>query len=396
MATSSESLSIIQKLLWSEEIDFLTLKKLSRQVGGFLDNQTRARVWPKLLQVNRFNTPHYRGFIESHRDDSQVRCDIERSLWSHKHTEMWSEPLREKRRQALSDIIRAILCRNSEFHYYQGYHDVVSVFLLVAEEDHLAFALAEAASKKFLVDYLGKDFEILSHTMQLIMVLIVTTDPKLGHFLAQANVEPFFATSWLITWFAHNVKVINDVARIYDAMLCSDPLFALYLCAAMAINSREEIFECDCDFATLFNFLVHSTDTSGIPFEDLLVIADKLILSIPPEKLKNLGSKVLREFIDRGLIDCFKLANIMRVKSDWVLLRDRKRCRPITTNVKERYLCPLRGGVRSLQLPVLHKGVQVVHDIYSLFYTTAVIAGILSFSLYICYDGNVVFHCLPT
>ena len=109
----------IQKLLLSNDVDLQALKTISRQTGGFIDNETRSRVWPKLLGINRFKIPDYESFIEKHRDDVQVKLDIERSLWCHEHTEIWPEPLRERRRQALKDIIMAVLCRNPNLHYYQ-------------------------------------------------------------------------------------------------------------------------------------------------------------------------------------------------------------------------------------------------------------------------------------
>ena len=108
--------------------------------------------------------------------------------------------------------------------------------------------------------------------MRMIMTIINVADVPVGKHLSQASVEPFFATrwshvskesatriyispyflqlflpsvisylyfhrSWLITWFAHDVKKINDIARIYDAILCSHPLYSFYLCAAVSRSS---------------------------------------------------------------------------------------------------------------------------------------------------------------
>ena len=109
----------ICKLLLRDEVDLTALREHSRHVGGFIDSELRCRVWPKLLGVNRFEIPDYRAFIEAHKDLAQVKIDVERSLWYHEHTLKWSEHLRERRRQALSDIIMSVLCRNPEFNYYQ-------------------------------------------------------------------------------------------------------------------------------------------------------------------------------------------------------------------------------------------------------------------------------------
>ena len=109
----------ISRLLMKEPVDLKELRKISRLPGGFLSNQIRARVWPKLLGVNRFDISDYRCFIDPHRDDSQVKVDVERSLWRIDKTLNWREPYREDRRQALCDIIMAVLCRNSDIYYYQ-------------------------------------------------------------------------------------------------------------------------------------------------------------------------------------------------------------------------------------------------------------------------------------
>lgn len=109
----------ISRLLMEQPVDLKALRKLSRSEGGFLNNQIRSRVWPKLLGVNRFDIPDYRSFIDPHRDDSQVKVDVERSLWKIDKTVSWREAYREDRRKALCDIIMAILCRNADLYYYQ-------------------------------------------------------------------------------------------------------------------------------------------------------------------------------------------------------------------------------------------------------------------------------------
>jgi hypothetical protein len=109
----------ISRLLMEEPVDLKALRKLSRCEGGFQTNQMRARVWPKLLGINRFEIPDYRSYIDPHRDDSQVRIDVERSLWRIDKTQNWRDTYREDRRQALCDVIMAVLCRNSDIYYFQ-------------------------------------------------------------------------------------------------------------------------------------------------------------------------------------------------------------------------------------------------------------------------------------
>ena len=133
----------ISRLLIAEPVDLKALRKISRLEGGFLTNQIRARVWPKLLNVNRFDIPDYRSFIDPHRDDTQVSVDVERSLWRIDKTQNWREAYREDRRKALCDIIMAILCRNSDIYYYQVdlicIKTIISSILITITMNYLGF-----------------------------------------------------------------------------------------------------------------------------------------------------------------------------------------------------------------------------------------------------------------
>ena len=42
---------------------------------------------------------------------------------------------------------------------------------------------------------------------------------------------PFFALSWFITWFAHNLQSLAQISRLFDLLLASHPLMPLYVSA---------------------------------------------------------------------------------------------------------------------------------------------------------------------
>ena len=50
-----------------------------------------------------------------------------------------------------------------------------------------------------------------------------------------------FAVSWLLTWFAHSLENLDDVSRLFDAFLGSDPLMPLYVGAAAVVADRETL-----------------------------------------------------------------------------------------------------------------------------------------------------------
>lgn len=49
--------------------------------------------------------------------------------------------------------------------------------------------------------------------------------------LAGAEVQPFFALGWFITWFAHSVDSLQHISRLFDLFMASHPLMPLYVTA---------------------------------------------------------------------------------------------------------------------------------------------------------------------
>lgn len=186
----------INKILLHQPIDLNILKTISRQENGFLNNKLRSKIWPKLLHINRYQCCDYESYIDLHRDCAQVHIDIERSLWKLEDIKDWNNKYREKRRKVLSNIIIAILCKNKQLYYYQGYHDIISIILLTLEDDQLAFLISETISLNYFSDYMSKDFKIVSNSMHIIMIIIKDNDSKLYNYLKKAQIEPFFSTSW--------------------------------------------------------------------------------------------------------------------------------------------------------------------------------------------------------
>lgn len=108
--------------------------------------------------------------------------------------------------------------------------------MLVMEDDYLSFAMAEQISLNYLSDYMREDFEIVSQFMHILLVLIRASDLELYEHLQKARMEPFFAISWLITWFSHDIRELDQIARIFDVLLCSPPIFCFYVCTAVCNN----------------------------------------------------------------------------------------------------------------------------------------------------------------
>jgi hypothetical protein len=284
-----------------QERDVDALKRFARRRGGFGSSAVRRKAWPVLLRVDRYETVDFRSYQRSgwHSDDGQIRCDVDRSLWSVDQTTQWNDSLRAMRRSSLYHIIRAIMSRNSGLHYYQGFHDVVSVFVLVMEDDYVAFQVAEAVAERFFGDCMRSNFGVISEVMGLIFPLLQVGDKEVAKLLQIVGIEPYFVVSWLITWFAHDVKDLDAISRIFDVMLCSHPLYCLYICAALVVQNREGILECDADFAPLHTFLVQMA-RKPLDLEVLILKADELFARCPPEELLKRAPITAREELAKG------------------------------------------------------------------------------------------------
>lgn len=187
----------------------------------------------------------------------------------------------ERKQRRLLKLIKATLMatgsdeteKSDKLFYYQGFHDVASIFLssLSASRSSTTWAdgsnesvsgLDEAATvllqiaQSHLRDCLRSDFSQLQTALQLtLMPLLAKFDRPVHDHLVAAEMEPFFATSWVITWFSRDIRDTELVKRLFDAFLVSHPLFPVYVAAAMLVEHRETILATDGDFASLHQVL---------------------------------------------------------------------------------------------------------------------------------------------
>ena len=61
----------------------------------------------------------------------------------------------------------------------------------------------------------------------------VQADGEVHDQLAAAEVPPFFALGWFITWFAHSVDNLQHVSRLFDLFMAAHPLMPLYVTAVV-------------------------------------------------------------------------------------------------------------------------------------------------------------------
>lgn len=120
--------------------------------------------------------------------------------------------------------------------------------------------------------------------LRLIPDIIRAADPALARHLPQA--EPFFALSGTITMYAHDVQSLGEIARLFDVLLATEPVFSVYVFAQIVIGRRDELFE----FPSGEPEILHSV-LSKLPqplgADALVARARRLLADHPPESLPS-------------------------------------------------------------------------------------------------------------
>ena len=182
-----------------------------------------------------------------------------------------------------------ILGKHPELHYYQGYHDICSVFLFVLSSKRDTLQMMERLSVYHLRNFLNKSLESVIYDLYLIPSLLYLSNQKVFNYIIQARVEPFFALSWVITWFSHELGSLEAVCRLFDVFLSSHPYFPLYLSSALILENEKQLFEdTRLDSSSIHHFL-SSLPSKFITDENsaqlLIEKAFELWEKFPPEEL---------------------------------------------------------------------------------------------------------------
>ena len=73
----------------------------------------------------------------------------------------------------------------------------------------------------------------LTAASQTFAVRVLQADEEVHQQLAAAEVPPFFALGWFITWFAHSVDSLPHISRLFDLFMAAHPLMPLYATAVV-------------------------------------------------------------------------------------------------------------------------------------------------------------------
>lgn len=241
--------------------------------------------------------------LPPHRDEDQVQLDVNRAFVYYPNgksmqlTDLMlplsrltllsgeSEKEIDKRKSNLFDLIVQVLREHPMLCYFQGYHDIVQVVLLVLG-DRLAPSAVARLSLLRIRDYMLPSLTPSIRHLQIIPSLLEAADPELGRHLSRTR--PFFALAATLTLYAHDIQEYSDIARLFDFILAHEPVVAVYMFTAIVISRREELLEIPVEEPEMLHFTL-SKLPQPLDLESLISETVQLFSRHPPETLPHLA-----------------------------------------------------------------------------------------------------------
>lgn len=165
--------------------------------------------------------------------------------------------------------------------YFQGYHDIVQVLLLVLGYEKAAPAISQVSLFR-IRDYMLPTLSPAVKHLQLIPAIIETCDPGLRRHLA--SIQPYFALAATLTLYAHDIQEYSDIARLFDFLLAREPVVAVYFFASIILSRRKELLEISVEEPEMLHFTL-SKLPCPLDLEAHILSAAKLFQDHPPESL---------------------------------------------------------------------------------------------------------------
>jgi TBC1 domain family member 20 len=219
--------------------------------------------------------------LPPHRDEEQVKLDVNRSFVYYPSGE--SEKQLEKRKGELYDLIVETLRRHPAMCYFQGYHDIVQVFLLVLGPERAVPAVARLSLLR-IRDYMLPAMSPVMPHLHLLPAILYAVNRLLCKHLA--GTHPYFALSATLTMYSHDIQEYGDIARLFDFLLAREAVMTVYLYAAIILARKDELLEIPADDPDMLHFTL-SKLPQPLDLENLIEQTSYLFANHPPESLPS-------------------------------------------------------------------------------------------------------------
>ena len=182
----------------------------------------------------------------------------------------------------LSDLIVSVLRTHPSLGYFQGYHDITGVLLLVLGPK----VATEAVSRLSLLrirDFMGSNLDGAITHLQLIPYILQAADRELAQHL-QLLSQPFYALSATLTLYAHEIEEYGVIARLFDFLIAGEAVTSVYLFCEIIRMRRAQLLEIEPHDSDMLYFAL-SKLPKPLDFEVLISSTLALMKKHPPESL---------------------------------------------------------------------------------------------------------------
>ncbi|KAJ2083928.1 GTPase-activating protein gyp8 [Coemansia sp. RSA 988] len=331
--------------------DLTALKRLARTGDGLQTTAQRRQAWPLLLNFRSLTGDDGRR-SGAHQDESQVELDVRRTSLPVSSEIRRSETAVRRRQVQLQTVVQGVLRTHPWLRYYQGFHELALTFLCVFGSERPATEAVRMTALFFVRDAMGSGLEDVMQQLQLLYVLLEQTIPAVHALLVDVDVPPFFAISWVLTWFAHDINDFADICRIYDFLIVSPPMQVVYMAAAMIAQNQHEILAYEHDFAAIHTGLVALPKTI-VDWLPVIEESDRLQREYPATRLQLLGDSRLP-----------RLSAVSTYEATWKRL-DPARPLPFASLVPVRDGHPLADPLSRSEKPESGRMVRVIDATYT-------------------------------
>ena len=192
-----------------------------------------------------------------------------------------SDKTLDRRKAQLSDVIIQVLRRHPVLNYFQGFHDIAQVFLLVLGPDAAIPAVTRVSLLRIRDFMLPSLAPSLAH-LQLLPAILYAVDTKLCQHLSTTH--PFFALAATLTLYAHDIQEYADIARLFDFLLAQPAVVSVYFFAVVVLSRRSELFEIPADEPEMLHSVL-SKLPKPLDLEALVAKAMMIFRDHPPRTL---------------------------------------------------------------------------------------------------------------
>ncbi|KAL8988179.1 MAG: hypothetical protein Q9177_002707 [Variospora cf. flavescens] len=267
-----------------ERPDIEALVQLASSEHGLVHDEVRRKAWPILLgySSNGESSPGHNADwhdLPRHKDEDQVRLDVDRSFIYYPKNE--TDRQLDHRKKELSAVITQVLRTHPMLSYFQGFHDIVQVFLLVLGADDAPASVSHLSLLRIRDFMLPSLSASLAH-LRLLPSILQAEDANLCHHLSQT--QPFFALAATICLYAHDIEEYGDIARLFDFLLAHGAVVSLYFFAVIVLSRREELFDIPADEPEMLHSVL-SKLPKPLDLEALISDTMSLYERYPPESL---------------------------------------------------------------------------------------------------------------